>query len=84
MLTMREMQKLEDLAQAKGISKRRLMENAGAGVVVALEKHFEKKIGSMYPVIFCGTGNNGGDGLVAARYLSTQCFVFVFLLSCRW
>jgi len=44
-----------------------LMENAGKGVADFVLKNFElegKKV-----VVFCGSGNNGGDGFVAARYL---------------
>ncbi len=45
-----------------------LMENAGAGIVQDLQKCFpdltRKKI-----FIFCGKGNNGGDGFVIARHL---------------
>ncbi len=48
-----------------------LMENAGRGVVGFLEERFaplaREKI-----VIVCGRGNNGGDGLVAARLLRDQ------------
>ncbi|MEA1925246.1 MAG: NAD(P)H-hydrate dehydratase [Candidatus Altiarchaeota archaeon] len=40
-----------------------LMENAGKEV--ALKASSYEKI-----AVFCGTGNNGGDGLVAARHLS--------------
>ncbi len=45
-----------------------LMENAGRGVVDSMEKHY----GSMAEKtvhIYCGKGNNGGDGLVVARHL---------------
>ena len=45
-----------------------LMENAGVGIVQDLQKHFsdlsQKKV-----FIFCGKGNNGGDGFVIARHL---------------
>ena len=54
-----------------------LMENAGKGVADFINKDLrlkDKKI-----VIFCGTGNNSGDGLVAARYLSKKHLVTVFL-----
>ncbi len=48
-----------------------LMENAGRGVKdVALNmlgRGLRKKV-----AIFCGPGNNGGDGFVAARYLVRQ------------
>jgi len=54
-----------------------LMENAALGVVDA--------IGRQYPdaesaAIFCGPGNNGGDGLAVARQLATRGYaVEVFL-----
>ena len=45
-----------------------LMENAGCGVVEEIERIlgdvFDKQV-----VIFCGKGNNGGDGYVIARHL---------------
>lgn len=48
-----------------------LMENAGRSVADELEKAcpelHEKRI-----VIFCGRGNNGGDGFVVARYLTLR------------
>jgi NAD(P)H-hydrate epimerase len=58
-----------------------LMENAAIGVVDA--------IGEVYPgadsaVIFCGPGNNGGDGLAVARHLAARGYgVEVFLVSGR-
>lgn len=56
-----------------------LMENAGKGLSKVIFKHYphSKKI-----AVFCGKGHNGGDGLVAARYLSGKANVVVFLL-CR-
>ncbi|MBI4745830.1 MAG: NAD(P)H-hydrate epimerase, partial [Deltaproteobacteria bacterium] len=55
------------------------MENAGKGLANVIQKHYPdiKRI-----AIFCGKGNNGGDGLVAARCLSVKSDVVVFLL-CR-
>ncbi len=51
-----------------GIPSITMMENAGAAVIRELQKRFtdlpHKKI-----FIFCGTGNNGGDGFVIARHL---------------
>jgi hydroxyethylthiazole kinase-like uncharacterized protein yjeF len=46
-----------------GVSTEELMENAGKAV--AKECRGFRRI-----AVFCGTGNNGGDGLVAARYLN--------------
>jgi len=54
-----------------------LMKNAGKGVADFINKDLKLKDKKI--VIFCGTGNNGGDGLVAARYLSEKHLVTVFL-----
>ena len=51
-----------------GLSSLLLMENAGSGVVREMEWHFGGLQGSRVLVV-CGKGNNGGDGLVAARHL---------------
>lgn len=53
-----------------------LMENAGKGLSKVILKQYpdSKKI-----AVFCGKGHNGGDGLVAARYLSGKTNVVVFL-----
>lgn len=55
-----------------------LMENAGRGVASEIEKRFgtRNKI-----AVFCGLGNNGGDGFVAARYLSKENRVTVYLIG---
>jgi len=51
-----------------GISTLVLMENAGRGVA---EGVIEILRGRKTVAIFCGKGNNGGDGFVAARHLLT-------------
>ncbi len=55
-----------------------LMENSGRGVASEIEKRFgtKNKI-----AIFCGLGNNGGDGFVCARYLSKENRVTVYLIG---
>ena len=51
--------------EEQGVSSLELMERAGAGVARALER-----LAPDGPVtVVCGKGNNGGDGLVAARLL---------------
>ena len=60
-----------------GVSTAVLMENAGKGVADFILKNL--KIKDKKIIVFCGTGNNGGDGFVAARYLSKSNRVTVFL-----
>lgn len=58
--------KLLDMNSAYlGVSGRILMENAGKGVALECERF--SRI-----AVFCGAGNNGGDGFVAARHLSSM------------
>ncbi len=53
--------------QDLGVSGLVLMENAAIGVVQALRERFSAARGVL---VLCGPGNNGGDGLAAARHLS--------------
>ena len=63
-----------------GIADDLLMENAGEAVYFVISKEFGIKNKKF--VIFCGTGNNGGDGLVVARKIhSNGGEVKVFLLG---
>ena len=48
-----------------------LMERAGAGVVTHLLQHYGSPKGKQV-LVFCGKGNNGGDGLVVARLLQNK------------
>jgi len=54
---------IEDL----GVPSLDLMENAASGVVDALRDNFPE---ARRILILCGRGNNGGDGLAAARILT--------------
>jgi NAD(P)H-hydrate epimerase len=59
-------------AQALGMSGERLMEHAGTAVAAATRALAQAtgRIGHGPILILCGPGNNGGDGLVAARRLA--------------
>jgi hydroxyethylthiazole kinase-like uncharacterized protein yjeF len=59
-------------AQAMGVESVRLMENAGCAVAAAARAlAVETGRWDRGPIlVLCGPGNNGGDGLVAARHLS--------------
>lgn len=48
-----------------------LMENAGKGVAGFILEGYPSLIGKRVS-IFCGRGNNGGDGFVAARYFKNN------------
>ena len=54
--------------QELGIPEMVLMENAGKAIVEFLQEQFEE-LNKKSITIIAGTGNNGGDALVAARYL---------------
>ena len=68
LLTSAEMRELEERAEAAGVSTATLMENAG----LAVAQEIWMQLGSLEDrriVVLVGPGNNGGDGLVAARHL---------------
>jgi len=68
LLTTAQAKALDKKAQEKfGISNLMLMENAGRAVSEEALKILQDEQGRV--AIFCGTGNNGGDGFCAARHL---------------
>jgi NAD(P)H-hydrate epimerase len=68
-LTPAEAAGLDRASQARGITTATLMENAGREVARAAAAIAGGLYGSR-AVVVCGKGNNGGDGLVAARHLA--------------
>ncbi len=52
-----------------------LMENAGIKSAQIIQKYIESNIPGGTVYIFCGKGNNGGDGYVIARQLYDEKFV---------
>lgn len=79
-ITTQEMKDLEKRAVENGITIEALMENAGRAIAYNAEKEFGvngKKI-----LAVAGRGNNGGDALVAARWLSGKnVYVTAILLA---
>ncbi len=67
-LTADQMREVDRRAIEGGIPGTVLMENAGRSVVDFLEREFAPLSGQRV-LVFCGKGNNGGDGLVVARLL---------------
>jgi len=64
-LTSKQMQQADEYTIRQGISGEELMERAGQSVVdVITERYAPRKT-----VIYCGSGNNGGDGFVIERLL---------------
>jgi NAD(P)H-hydrate epimerase len=63
-------------AQALGVPSDRLMEHAGAAVAAAVRAVADAtgRLGRGPILVLCGPGNNGGDGLVAARRLAAAGF----------
>jgi ADP-dependent NAD(P)H-hydrate dehydratase / NAD(P)H-hydrate epimerase len=69
-LTGRQMRRVDARAiRERGIPSLDLMEAAGRGVAAAMMSEFPE-LASRQVVVLCGKGNNGGDGLVAARHLA--------------
>src|SRR5213596_1923255 len=77
MISPLEMRVLDRNAQYFGISTLDLMEAAGKAVAEVARSEFGA-VGKRV-LVLCGTGNNGGDGLVAARHLSKEARVTVLL-----
>ena len=67
-VTSEQMRSIEERSEQAGVSTDTLMENAG----LAVAERARRQLGSVegvHVVVLVGSGNNGGDGLVAARRL---------------
>jgi len=67
--------------QRQNISANELMERAGTQIFNWLHMRMQ---GAQVPIhVFCGIGNNGGDGLVIARHLITHGYnVVTYVVNC--
>ncbi len=68
--TREEMQQKErEACERYGVSTLLLMENAGRAIASCVLSFLRKRPDLTAVSIVCGTGNNGGDGMVVARHL---------------
>ncbi|MCK1789142.1 NAD(P)H-hydrate dehydratase [Pseudomonas violetae] len=65
-LTVRQMEDVDRLSVAAGVTSYELMANAGAAIAHQIERHWTPRP----VVVLCGPGNNGGDGFVTAHVLA--------------
>ena len=66
-VTSAAMKEIERNADEAGLSYYQMMENAGTGAAECISSEFPMSGKNI--LIFCGKGNNGGDGFVVARKL---------------
>ncbi len=67
-VTAAQMAAIEQASERAGVSTDTLMENAGLAVARAAREELDGAAGARI-VVLVGSGNNGADGLVAARHL---------------
>ena len=66
--TTAQMKAAERLSNEMGVTYQRLMENAGCAAAAFIRRSVGSVVGRNF-MVFCGGGNNGGDGFVVARKL---------------
>jgi hydroxyethylthiazole kinase-like uncharacterized protein yjeF len=67
-VTMRRIDR--EAIERRGIPSDRLMENAGGSIALRILSDLLSDPTEANVAVFCGKGNNGGDGLVIARHLN--------------
>jgi NAD(P)H-hydrate epimerase len=78
MISALEIKVLDINSEFYGVNTSTLMENAGEAVANFINKNYNNKNKLLF---FCGTGNNGGDGFVAARYLAKDYKIKLVLMG---
>lgn len=66
-VTALQMKEIEKRGNASGLSYLQMMENAGAAAYHIIRSRYPSALRFL---VFCGKGNNGGDGFVVARLLA--------------
>lgn len=72
LVSVAEMKQIEEEANLSGYTYAEMMENAGAGVGRYLDVHFRDLSGKPAAIGLIGSGNNGGDALIALEYLQQR------------
>jgi len=67
-VTRSQMKQIEQNALAYDLTFHRLMENAGSAAAAFIRRTFA--VAGLNCMVFCGSGNNAGDGMVVARKLT--------------
>ena len=66
------MRRIDDRAERQfGVTSQTLMDNAGRAVADTLLRLYPG-LRDMRPLVVCGKGNNGGDGIATARHLASR------------
>jgi hydroxyethylthiazole kinase-like uncharacterized protein yjeF len=68
-VTVEQMRAIEKAADASGLSYAQMMENAGRATAESIQMRWPGLSGKQVTILV-GSGNNGGDGLVAGYYLA--------------
>ncbi len=72
LVSVEQMKSLEKLADETGLTYAQMMENAGAGLAMVIENEFGD-IKEEYSIVgVAGSGNNGGDTLIALQKLANN------------
>ncbi len=80
-ITSEQMYRIEDNGHSIfGMKKVLMMENAGHGLADFVVSEKGPNFAGKKIISFCGTGNNGGDAMVASRHLSSQSGVEVTIV----
>lgn len=84
LVTVDEMRNVERQADAAGLSYSQMMENAGKSLAEIIHLRVQPESTTKSALALVGSGNNGGDALVALSYLAEQGWrVAAFLVKSR-
>lgn len=76
------MKTIEENSDKNGVSCRDLMINAGGALTMLVYKISEDRDISSGVVFICGSGNNGGDGLISAKEIAESGIPVTVVLAC--